>query len=148
MIDQLEFQQRLEKLHVLLPAFLDPVLHEYIKPKDLIQLKSPVKKNNHKMIEKECKERDKLKQKELDDAFAMLNVKPNDLPVTPFPTAIPKNNREYNITSNNISTSNIPLNTNYREEMHLKPLQSTTGIKPTNVKKNQYTAYGQGNYVK
>ncbi|KAG2204364.1 hypothetical protein INT47_009406 [Mucor saturninus] len=75
-IDQLDPHQVLEDIYVMLPVFIDPFTNEYARPKDLIQIKAPAQKKYQQMAEEEYRERDKLKRKEINDAFAMLNVKP------------------------------------------------------------------------
>lgn len=95
--DQLSLQQNLVDIHVLLPVFLDPMTNEYVQPKDFIQIKAPVNKNLYKIIEEQQQQRNKMKEKELEDAFAMLNAKrlTDKLPSLSQPiSSIPNNNRE------------------------------------------------------
>lgn len=136
LIDQLESKDVLEDIHVLLPVFIDSLTNEYAKPKDLIQIKAPVQKRYHPMAEEEYKERDRLKQKELNDAFAMLNVKPA---IDPKPIDSHRHQSYYSESHNQQNYYNEPhkpqnyysephIHQNYYNEPHkISPSPSMTG---------------------
>ncbi|KAI7884485.1 uncharacterized protein EV154DRAFT_427967 [Mucor mucedo] len=112
-IDQLDPHQVLEDIYVMLPVFIDPLTNEYARPKDLIQIKAPAQKKYQQMAEEEYRERDKLKRKEINDAFAMLNVKPEPLSVYEYEVQkLPENTEENfpSLSPSPVSRSPTPIN--------------------------------------